>query len=209
MPLYNPITPVYTWAGKPASLPAGQVAFISDAGARGSHWRYDTANSRWRPLGGAVVLASLTSTTADHSATDTVVFQYQMPAGLWQQGDVLRFDLGAKKSGTTDTMAINLRVGVAGTTADTSVGSLTFITASQRQAAAIVDTRLEAATSVQRLPVTAGTFGYSGTGNSTAFPAAVGISSTVANALYVSVSIASSSSTDTVALVGSKLTLIS
>lgn len=199
-----------TWANIPAAGNAGRMHFVSNAGTKGSMWLDD--GTRWKPLNGIVLLASLDAASASIGNTATNVFQYLIPAGLVQAGDNIRLELNYAKSGNTDTMALTVRCGTAGTTADTSIVSLTVLNATMRQAASIVDYRLESATSLQILPSSrinsSASMGYGGS-STAAIDAAVTISSAAANALYFTPFINSSGTTDTVQLYGAKLWLIS
>lgn len=191
-----------TWANKPASYPVGQSLFISNVGAKGSHWWYD--GTRYKPVNGSVVLATLDATTSNINNTATVVLQTLLPAGAWQTSDVIRVQAYMEKSGATDTGIATAYVGTAGTTSDTGVLSSTWMTATIRTADSFCDFRLESATSVQQVSLLAG---Y---GNTTLVTnAATTITSAAANALYVSIGIRSGGTTDTVLSRHATITLIS
>lgn len=196
-----------TWANKPSAYITGQPVFISNAGTKGSHWFHD--GTRWKPMNGSAVLASLDAASSNIGNSETIVFQYQMPAGLWQTGDRLRLYLGEIKSGTTDTATVRVRIGTAGTTADTQIVGVVTMAAGTRQIGLISDIRLESATSALQLTNSRSPPGYGGTAIANAFDAAVAISSATANALWVSVGILSGGAADTVALVDAQLQLIS
>jgi hypothetical protein len=195
--------PTYTWAGKPASYATGQPVFMSDVGPKGSHWYYD--GTLWKPLGGECLLASLDATSASIGNSETIVFQYQMPTGLWQNGYVLHFAMSMSKSGTTDTGALRARIGTAGTTADTQIFNVNVLAAANQQFSGVADIRLESATSVQQMPNTAG-IGLGAANAAVASP--VTISSAVANALYFNASLSSGGTTNTVAILHAELFLI-
>lgn len=191
-----------TWANIPAAGNAGRMHFVSNAGTKGSVWLDD--GTRWKPLNGFATLATLDTASSNIGNTETIVFQYLIPAGMWQTGDILRVYYGIEKSGTTDTLGFNVHVGTAGTTADTAVvNSTSLMSAANRYYASYVDMRLNSANSAQQ---TTPNFGISGTA---ATLAAVTISSASANALYISVGINSSGTTDTVALRSSSVQLFS
>lgn len=202
----DPVVPSYTWDTKPSSPTAGQEVWISDAGAGGSKWRY--TGTQWKPINGTALLASLDTTSSNIANSETVVFQYQAPAGMYQVGDRLRATFTFTKSGTTDTGALHMRMGTAGTTADTSIGSLSsLLAAGNRSVGLILDFRIESATSIQRMPNgSLAIAGYS-TGSSATVASAVAISN-ISNSLFFNISIASSSTNDTVALVDAHLFLI-
>lgn len=195
-----------TWANKPASYPVGQSVFITNAGTKGSHWFYD--GTSWKPVNGLALLASLDSASSNIANTETIVFQYLLPAGLVQTGDRLRLSFGHVKSGTTDGVTFTTRLGAAGTTSDTALTSISGLSASLRQTSSIVDFRLESATSMRMMPNSRVTAGY-GTTSAAAWDAAVTISSASANALYFSVGLAVGGTTDTANVTSAELFLIS
>lgn len=199
----SPVIGNTTWASIPAAGTAGKMVFVSNAGTKGSMWLDD--GTRWKPLNGIATLATLDTTSANIGNTQTVVFQYLIPAGMWQVGDRIRIYSTFVKSGTTDTGTWYLTVGTAGTIFDTTIISSTQLTAGNRQIGNIWEFRLESATSLQPIASSAG--GY-GTPTSTAQPAPSTISSATANALYVSVSI-KGGTTDTVKLVDGQIELVS
>lgn len=195
-----------TWANLPAAGAAGRISFVSNAGTKGSHWFDD--GTRWKPLNGSAVLATLDAASGNIANSESIVFQYQMPANLWQVGDRLRVFLGQAKSGTTDGLTTNLRIGTAGTTADTALFALTTIAAANRQGGLEFDIRLDSVTTARTMPSSRSPGGYASF-STVAWDAAATISSASANALWISVGILSGGATDTVQLAHAELTLIS
>lgn len=184
-----------TWANRPSSATASGLYLFTDVGSSGTLMRY--AGSRWRPLAGQAMLASLGATVTGITNTETIFLQTLIPAGAWQTNDLIRVIFSASKSGTTDTGVLTVRVGTNGTTADTSVFSSTAMSSAARTCGTVKDLKLTSATNSQEIPFYLG-------GSSSALPAAVAISSASANALYVSLSWASGGTTDTIsALTGS------
>lgn len=195
--------PTYTWATKPATYPVGTPIFLSDAGTKGSHWIDD--GTAWKPFNGQALLASADAQSATVANSETIKFQYQMPAAFWQVGDILRLDCGLQKSGTTDTCNILVRIGTAGTTADATMGiGGSVLTASQVSGGFIYDIRLESATTATA--ITAVFLGY-GSGTSSAFSTKT--IANVSNQLWINLTIASSGVSNTVTLMGAKLFYIS
>lgn len=181
----------YTWGTKPATIPAGAIAYISDVGPNGSHWCY--LGGRWRAVNGRVFLGALDTVSANVNGTDTMVFTRALPATLLQLKDRLELRLTPIKSGTTDAMNVIPRLGTTGTTADQALNAgTTFLATTNRHSGTIIDFRVESATTVQEMGVssltTAGQ-GYAGSVNA-AQGAAVTISN-VSNALTFGISISS------------------
>ena len=197
--------PTYTFANLPAAGVASRVAFVSNAGTKGSFW-YDDG-TRWKPLNGIATLATLDATTASIANSETIVLQTLIPAGLLKPGDRIRVYGTATKSGTTDAATIRWRLGTAGTTADTQIFTSGIMSTAQRYWAGIYENRLESNTSTQQL-VTGTFYGYSGA-SATALLAPVTISSAAANNLYFSVSILSTGATDTVQMVDCQIEILS
>jgi len=195
-----------TWANKPASYPTGLPVFISNAGTTGSLWIY--TGTRWKPLNGQALLASLDAVSSNIGSSATIVHQYLIPAGMLQTGDRIRARISGSKSGTTDAMTLRFYMGTAGTTSDTQVMSGTVLAAGNRNFGTDIDFRLSSATTLQQLSGITAPFGYS-TSGSTAYPAAVSITSAAANALYFSVGIFSGGATNTVAIEDSQIFITS
>jgi hypothetical protein len=139
--------------------------------------------------------------------SETIVLQSSFPINTLQANDTIRIWLTGTKSGATDNYNVTVRIGTAGTTADTAVtglSSFALMSASGRSGGGIFDIKVVSSTSVLKV-------GNNGTGNaaylvgSTAAPAATTITDASANALFVSLSIASSSTTDTVAITSGQI----
>ena len=133
-------------------------------------------------------------------AAETIVAQYQFPAGFLKQYDRIRIYATFSKSGTTDTGVITFRVGTAGTAADTSVFTGNALNAASRVLGAIHDFKLASATTLQHCgtggvgPMNGSYIGVNGT----AYPAAVTISD-ISNSLYLTVTV-TPGATDDIAL---------
>lgn len=190
---------VLTWANKPASADASRPFLFTDVGSSGTLMRY--AGSRWRPLAGQAMLASLGATVTGITNTETIFLQTLIPAGAWQTNDLIRVTVAGAKSGTTDIGVFTVRVGTAGTTADTSVFATAAMSSAGRTYGITKDLKLTAATSSQDTPVYLGV-------SSSALLAAVAISSASANALYVSLSWTSGGTTDTISALTGTIQLI-
>lgn len=195
----SPLVLSSTWANKPSSAAATGLYLFTDVGSSGTLMRY--AGSRWRPLAGQAMLASLGATVTGITNTETIFLQTLIPAGAWQTNDLIRVIFSALKSGTTDTGVFTVRVGTNGTTADTSVFASTALSAASRTYGLTKDIKLTAATSSQDIPVYLGA-------SSSALVAAVAISSASANALYVSLSWTSGGTTDTISALTGTIQLI-
>lgn len=193
-----------TWANLPAAsnVYVGQTVYVSNAGAKGSFWYSD--GTRWKPINGQCLLASLDTPSAAIGSTETITLQWLIPAGMWQVGDIIRSQAFLTKSGATDTAIGAVRVGTSGTTTDTGLISLTWMAASGRTTDYFQDFRLDSATSTQLVSTGPG---YGATTSVVASP--VAISSASANALYISQSFRSSGATDTVTAYSGSIWLIS
>jgi hypothetical protein len=193
------------WASVPAAGTAGRMLRCSNCGTKGSIWVDD--GTTWKPLNGMAQLASQDAISSNIANSETIVLQYLIPAGMWSTGSIIAItNLSFTKSGTTDSGTMKIRVGTAGTTADTQIFTNNSLSAANRSWRGDTYMRLESATSV--LPSGGNSGGFQqGTNNSAL--AAIAISSAASNALYVSITIASSSTNDTVALAMGDLWLIS
>lgn len=199
--------PTYTWATKPATFPTGASVFISNFGPKGSHWYYDGA--LWKPVGGRITMAATDADSASVNNNETIRLQALFPAGGLQVGDQFEIPWKVNKSGTTDTGSVRVRMGTLGTTGDTQLFSQTVLIAANRQGGALFGFRLNSATTVAQYPITSASgigSGYPATAVG-GVPADTTISS-VASATYVSVSILSSSTNDTIVLANGRIDFI-
>lgn len=203
--------PTYAWASKPASWPTNSPVYMSDIGNSGSFWRYDTTHSRWKPFTGPILLSSVDATSSNiTNASETVPFRYQIPAGVWQVGDILRCEAYITKSGTTSAFTATIRIGSTGDATDTSIEShATFASGAQQQGASTLRYRLDSATTVRAMHLGGVSTAAVWNGGSTnALVTAVTITASAAtNALYFDLGAQMSSATDTGNLVMAQLWL--
>lgn len=203
--------PSVAWASIPAAGNAGKVVRVSNIGTSGSLWMDD--GTRWKPVSGCVTLKTMAAASSSIGNTDTLVFSYQLPAAVLQTGDRLNLRYSGAKSGTADTMVIVVRIGTAGTTADTAVGGLSAaLGAANRSGGGFQEYRFDSTTTVLRLASAGGTTFANGAYSSAvaaAFPAAVtlGGGQSVSDSLFVSITIQSNGTTDTVQLMDAYLQL--
>lgn len=99
---------ISTWANRAALVAANTFsAFFTDVGVGGSFWNY--SGGRWRPSAGRVVLKNLTSSVTHNTTTRTVMDYTTIPAGLWQDGDIIDLEWCKTLTGTdTDTTETGL-----------------------------------------------------------------------------------------------------
>lgn len=132
MNIYGPRgMPQMTWANRPSftSFPAFSPIIFTDIGAsfttanRGTPWFHD--NVSWRPVGGRAQLYTLGNSFQDKTTnvtTEEIKGQVRIPAGLWATVDhkiIVRHTLA--KSGASNSGVYSIRLGTAGTTADTLI----------------------------------------------------------------------------------------
>lgn len=201
-----------TWANRPTTgLTNGQLIFVSDVGEGGAVFTWSAASSRWRALNGMASLKALGSPTGNIANTETIVLQALLPAGSWQTNDVLRVrDLSISKSGTTDTANLTIRIGTLGTTGDAAVSgatALAVLSAANQSYGGEFDIKLVSATSALKLGNAGTSAPFVGGGSSSA-SAATAITSAAANALFLSVAIASSGATNTVQAQSGQILLV-
>lgn len=197
----------FAWASLPdATLYAGYRARVTDGGPTGGIYVVSDG-VRWKPVNGTANLKTLGAAVSGIANTEQIVLQTLMPVNFWQANDTLRIWLTATKSGATDSTNISVRVGTAGTTADTSLVTLGFMSAAAITGGFILDFKLASATSAQRVG-SMGTQSAYGGGASSGIASAVAISDASANALYVSVGLASSGATNTVGAQSGQIQLI-
>jgi hypothetical protein len=200
------LLPGSTFAKLPAVTTGNRLALVNDIGPAGFGSLWISDGTRWRLLGGRQVIAMLGAAVGSIANSETVVMQTAaaLPAGSWQTNDVLRLSFTVNKSGTTDALTGNVRIGTAGTTGDTAVVSATTILAAANRSGTFqFDIKLVSATSAQRVGVAT-----TAQVSATAEVAAVTISSAATAALFVSFTILSSSTNDTVGITSGQIELI-
>lgn len=200
---------VFTFATLPATAPAGKTVWLSDIGnaiigaspvaATGSLWQFDGV---WRPVSGRVTLAKLNTPITGLTNIEAVSAQILLPAGFLRVSDRLSVEYTVTKSGTTDSALALIRIGTAGTTADTTVNLGTVLAAGSVYGRFMSTIRIEAATTAQLLGGSGGLIsGVSAT------PAAATIAN-ISNALYINFGARSNSTNDTVGLADITLSLV-
>ncbi len=195
-----------TWANVVATTPtAGTIRYATNVGATGTYWTY--RGSRWAPFNGSAILQTLGGTVTGIVNSETLVFQTLLPINVWQINDNIRLWYTPTKSGTTDTSALRIRIGTAGTTADTQVVSTTVLAAASLTGGGIIDLKLTPdAVTVVRVGAPSGVTSYVNSASAPFTP--VTITSAASNALYVSVFLLSSSTNDTVGMQSGQLQFV-
>lgn len=190
--IYGPTT----YANLPAaSLLSGYMAKVSDiGGSTGSLWISDGV--RWKPVNGTVRLySSVSQSAAVSGVTETIQRQILLPANLLQVGDRLVCKISQSKSSTSETATTRIRLGTAGTTADTQLAAIAAMTTTNVSVGWTWDMRVNSATTVQKMGGASTALPW---GTSTgAFPAATTVSSMTSNDLYLSFSSFMSSTVET------------
>lgn len=197
--------PLYLGSFTYATLPAaasysGMEAFASDWGANGTKVRSN--GTRWLPVGGRVLHKHLGAAVTGVANTATIVLQTPlMPVGSAQAGDAFYLDItGLTKSGTTDNLNVTAYCGTAGTTSDASlITTNTPLAAASQSGGVLYVLKVIDNTHIQRIgPISSN--GEYAVAAASALNAAVVVSDLSANAEYLSVAIASSGTTNTVAI---------
>lgn len=197
-----------------ATLPSaaswsGYTAMLTDLGENGTY--VHSNGTRWRVVNGTASLKTLGAAVSGIANSETIVLQTPIPAGAWQMNDTIRIYATATKSGTTDAGRISVRIGTAGTIADTVVTGISnrsINTSSSLTAGGIYDIKSVSATSAQLVGGTANGAHTYIANTSGVIVAATTIPDASANALYVTVTMSSSGATDTVAIQSGQIQLI-
>lgn len=159
---------------------------------------------------GEAVLKTLGPAVSGVTSSEAIVLQAQLAPGQWQVNGSIRIEYSGAKSGTTDIGQISVRVGTAGTTADTAITGLSnfaVMSAGDQSFGGFFDVKLISTTSAQRIGG-ATTASSSFSGVAAAPSAATVITDASANSLFVSLSIRSAGATDTVSINHGRILLI-
>lgn len=112
---------IQTWANRGLALAAGLTrCFITDVGIGGSYWDY--LGGRWRPQARFVTLKNLTASVTQTTNTRAVMDFCTLPAGLWQDGDILECRWYKAMTTGTDTDTTESAIGTGSGTFGTSLG---------------------------------------------------------------------------------------
>jgi hypothetical protein len=153
----------------------------------------------WRNATQRQTIYALGAASGSINNSETICAQVLLPAGFLKQYDHIRIWVGMSKSGTTDTGLVGIRIGTGGTTSDTQIFTGSVLTAANVSYGQWFDLKVQSATSVRKEGFGGTGQASEGGGSSAAYATAVTISN-VSNALYVSVTVNSSSTNNTVKL---------
>ncbi len=193
---YLTLTPVTSTINGAAlmQIPYGYGITIVSDGANYFCSFYDWRNATQRQT-----LYKLGAASGNIANSETIVAQVQLPAGYLKQYDHIRIWVAMSKSGTTDTGTAVIRIGTAGTTADTQIFSGALVTAANQSYGQWFDLKIQSATTVRKEGFGGTGQASEGGGSATAYTTAVTISN-ISNSLWINVSILSGGATNTVKL---------
>ena len=195
------------WSGRPtASAVPGAVIAITGLPAAGKYTYWYSDGTRWVAMGPQMVGQKTGITSGAVQTGDQIIGQLgPFPAGLFDVGTEfkVRFSLGRNDTANAYGSATNIRMGTAGTVADASIASVNlasiFVAGSGNLSFGIEnESRVATATSIQKLGTANATSSFAGVnGSGAALNTAATVSSTTANALYVSISTTMAAATTT------------
>lgn len=196
----------FTWAelqaaypnggGALAALPSGATAMVVESTWKGL-FTPDIAKAYWTVTAPTSPILNTALTSGTTSGAAQIVFSQLLPAGILRACKSFGLKFTYAKSGATDSQSGGgLRLGTAGTTSDTSIGtSSTLMGASGRALATEVMFFVSSATEITRggpQPM----LGWNGTGSSQTIQVYT-VSNIDSNALYLSIEIQLSGTTNT------------
>jgi hypothetical protein len=186
----------YTIATLPtASTYSGYVAKVSNVGgSTGSLFISDGV--RWKPVNGVARLYATNAASSSMSGvTETIQQQILIPKGLLQTGDRIICKISQSKSSTAETATTRVRVGTAGTIADTQIVAIAGMTTTNVSIGWTLDLRVNTLITLQKMGGASVALPW---GVSTgATPAAVTVPDLSANDVYLSFSSFMSSTVET------------
>lgn len=192
------------WSALPAAPQnEGLIRRISDL----NDALFESDGVRWRPVNGVCVIAQLGTDWTMTGTTESFALKAPIPAGLLKNGDRLRLRFTAGKSGTVEAITFNLRLGAAGSTADTALQSYVLLNGTNISIGVLVDFKRLSATSIRKIGNGSQATSYSGS-------ATVGIASPVAvsnmdtNNLLLSFGLVSSAASETVTVADAVVELL-
>lgn len=202
MPLYAaplPFIGSYTFAQLKAltGMQDGAMAFVTNYPAnKGSTWRYSTTVGDWFPMAPCKVFEKTALTSGVAQLADQLLLAIPLEAALLTN-KVFRLLATFGKSGVVDnTGTFSIRLGTAGSTADTAIASAGAIGAGSKSVGFDVWNRMASATSVEKLGGGL-TAAFNGTGSSSALNQATAVSNVTSQAVFLSLTTAMAGTTDT------------
>ena len=194
----------FTWANRP--LPSEYLGplFITDIGG-GSEWISNGINLY--PLGGRVTLYDLLTPLTTTAGTAKILAQNIIRAKMLKDRDIIRITYTATKSGTVETATHNFRLGITGTTSDTSLASTGAPGGTNVAVGNVIEFQRVSPTTLLRLG-SAVTGGYNGP-STTAIAGAITVPDMDANDLFLSLSSLSSANVETYTLHAYRVELFS
>lgn len=189
-----------------ASSYSGWVVKVSNVGgSAGSYWVSN--GTRWMPLNGQTMVYLLPARATMSGVTEIVLGSALLPLGLMQNTDRVDLRVTVSKSATSETATLKLRIGTAGTIADTLITSSGTLAGATISLGVVLSYRRESATSLQKLGNgNSFTNGWSGSA-STAYPGPNTISSMDSSPIYLSITSQMSSTVEVAALEDFEVTL--
>ena len=178
-----------------AALPAGTVAWVVESTWQGRVIP-NAANAYWSMADRTSVILNTALVSGTTSGADQIVFSQLLPAGLLRACRAFTARYALAKSGTTDAVTSSaIKLGITGTVADANIVALPNMAAGNRTLAGEQSWWVSSATQLTRWgPQNNNGWGGSGSGVAiTTFT----ISNLDANALYMSISVDMTGTTDT------------
>lgn len=194
-----------TWANLPAAASfQGRICRVSNL----NNALFESNGTRWKPVNGRALIGSIDTDVTMTGTTETVMFQKLFPAGALRNGDVLSLVYSIGKSGTSETTSVGIRLGAAGTTADTSLSAFGPMTTTNQSAGLWAEYSRVSATSVEKCGSGANNSAFVGPA-ATTLNAPVTVANMDSNAVYLSLTMAQSAAVETATLRRLRLELIS
>ena len=195
----------YTWATLPtASSVSGMQARVTDL----NNAVFESNGTRWKPVNGRAVIASVDAATSMSGITETIVFQKLIPANVIKNSDRLCIKCTFSKSGVSESTTFTVRVGKLGTIADTSLQSAIILSTTTVSAGIYDDFKRISATSLQKMGNGSQSTQYNG-GSTAAVPTAVTVANLDSNPVYLTITFTQSAAAETATLHDLVLELVS
>lgn len=167
---------------------------VTNYGRGGSLWHYSSSLSDWFPAAPVKVYENTTLITGVAQTAAQILLAIPMEANLLK-GKVFRVLYTTAKTGTTDTLSPQLRMGSAGTTADATIAAVNALVGANRSLGDESWFRMDTATSAVRLGGSGNT-SWGAASTSAVANAAVTVGDVTATN-YISIACTMSGTTDT------------
>lgn len=196
--LILPIIVNSTFANLASRFPAinnsGRICRITDM----NNALFESNGARYKPINAVALIGSLDTEASMTGATETIMFQKSLPAGVLQNNDRLRVYYTGSKNGVAETATYTLRLGTAGTIADPIIQTFSALATTQISTGVMQEFKRLTATTIRKLGAGSSATSFTAGGSTAAIATPVSVSNMDSNNMVLTLTMTSSAAVETV-----------